>query len=186
MPISTQEAAEALSDIALAQHRASTLRGYERGAPHFVLWGLIWMVGYTLTDVAPGMAGLGWLVLDVIGITGSYFLGRAAAAGVSVASKNYGRRFAAVGATMFAFVLATYFVMKPNSTEQFGAFPALLMAAIYTVVGIWRGARWAVSGLAIGVFTIGGFALFKEHFMLWMAAAGGGALLLTGLWLRRA
>jgi len=186
MPISTQEAAEALTDIALVQHRASILRGYERGAPHFVLWGLIWMVGYSLTDITPTMAGPGWLVLDVIGIAGSYFLGRAAAANVPVASKNYGRRFSAVGVTLFAFILATYFIMKPNSAPQFGAFPALLMAAIYTLVGIWRGVRWAVSGVALGVFTVAGFALFKEHFMLWMAAAGGGALLLTGLWLRRA
>ena len=186
MPISTQQAAEALSDIALAQHRASILRGYERGAPHFLLWGLIWMVGYTLTDVMPTMAGPGWLVLDLAGITGSFFLGRAAAVNVPIASKNYGRRFAALGITMFAFVSATYFIMKPNSAAQFGAFPALLMAAIYTVVGIWRGVRWAVSGVVLGVCTVAGFALFKEHFMLWMAAAGGGALLLTGIWLRRA
>jgi len=186
MPISTQEAAEALSDIALAQQRASILRGYERGAPHFVLWGLIWVVGYSLSDVAPNMAGPGWLLLDAIGIAGSYFLGRASAANASVASKDYGRRFSAVGVTLFAFIFATYFIMKPHSAAQYGAFPALLMAAIYTVVGIWRGSRWTVSGVVLGVFTVAGFALLREHFMLWMAVAGGGALLLTGLWLRRA
>lgn len=186
MPISTQEAAEALSNIALTQHRASILRGYERGAPHFLLWGLIWIVGYSLTDITPSMAGPGWLVLDVIGITGSYFLGRAAAANAPLASGTYGRRFFAVGVTLFAFVFATYFTMRPSSAAQFGAFPALLMAAIYTLVGIWRGVRWAVSGVVLGVLTIAGFVLFKEHFMLWMAAAGGGTLLLTGLWLRRA
>jgi hypothetical protein len=186
MPISTQEASEALCDIALTQQRASILRGYERGAPHFVLWGLIWVVGYSLSDVKPILAGPGWLVLDVIGITGSYFLGRTAAANACIATKGYGRRFSKVGVTLFAFVFATYFIMKPNSAAQFGAFPALLMAAIYTLVGIWRGVRWTVSGVVLGVFTVAGFALFKEHFMLWMAAAGGGALLLTGLWLRRA
>jgi hypothetical protein len=185
MAISTEQAAAALSDIARAQHRALILCGYERGAPHFVLWGLIWVLGYTLTDVAPGTAGPGWLVLDAIGIASSYLLGRAAAANAHVASKDYSRRFAAMAATLFAFTCATYFVMRPNSGAQFGAFPALLMAAIYTMVGIWRGLRWAVSGVVLGVFTIAGFVLFKQHFMLWMAAAGGGALLLTGLWLRR-
>jgi hypothetical protein len=186
MPISTQEAAEALSDIASAQHRASILRGYEYGAPHFLLWGLIWMIGYGLTDISPAMAGPGWLLLDLTGITGSFLLGRATAASVPYAYRNYGRRFTALGVTLLAFVSATYFIMKPTSAAQFGAFPALLMAAIYTVVGIWRGVRWAVSGVVLAACTVAGFALFKEHFMLWMAGAGGGALLLTGVWLRRA
>jgi hypothetical protein len=186
MPISTQEAAEALSNIALAQQRASILRGYERGAPHFVLWGLIWVIGYSVSDVAPNLAGPDWLVLDAIGITGSYFLGRTHAANAAIARKDYSRRFAAAGATLFAFIFATYFIMKPHSAAQYGAFPALLMAAIYTVVGIWRGVRWTVSGVVLGIFTVAGFALLREHFMLWMAAAGGSALLVTGLWLRRA
>jgi len=134
----------------------------------------------------PGLVNQGWLVLDVIGVTGSYVLGRAAAANVPIASKNYGVRFFALAVTLFAFISATYFIMRPNSVAQFGAFPALLLAAIYTAVGIWRGVRWAVSGVILGVFTVAGFALFREHFMLWMAAAGGGALLLTGFWLRRA
>jgi hypothetical protein len=30
-----------------------------------------------------------------------------------------------------------------------------------------------------------GYVLFREHFMLWMAFVGGGALLLTGVWMRR-
>jgi len=186
MPMSSHEAAAALSDIAHTQHRAAILRGYEQGAPHFILWGLIWVVGYSLTDARPAMAGLAWLVLDGLGISGSFLLGRAAAANVPSANPHYGRRFATLCITMFAFIVATYFIMQPNSAAQFGAFPALLMAAIYTVIGTWRGARWAVCGIVLGVCTVVGFALFKSHFMLWMAAAGGAVLLLTGLWLRRA
>jgi hypothetical protein len=186
MPISAQQATDALNDIALAQRRASTLRGYERGAPHFILWGLIWVVGYGLSDFTPNLAGAVWLVLDVVGMTGSFLLGRAAVAQVPRADAAFGRRFVALGVTILVFVLATYFIMRPNQAAQFGAFPALLMATLYTVVGIWRGRRWAVSGVVLGVCTVAGFALFKEHFMLWMAAAGGATLLLTGLWLWRA
>jgi hypothetical protein len=186
MPISTTEAAEALNDIALAQHRAAIAHGYERGAPHFILWGLIWMVGYGLSDLAPNMAGTGWLVLDLAGVAGSFLLGRAALASGPVATRSYDRRFLALGATILAFVSASYFVMQPHDMAQFGAFPAVLMAGIYTTVGIWRGFRWAAAGVVLGACTVAGFALFKEHFMLWMAAAGGGTLLLTGFWLRRA
>jgi hypothetical protein len=181
MPISTEEAAEALKNIALVQRRASILRGYERGAPHVILWGLIWVVGYGLSDVVPSIAGPAWMALNAVGVAGSFLLGRATLAGA-----RYGLRFAAVSATMLAFILATYYVMKPRDAVQFGAFPPLLVATIYTVVGIWRGARWAASGVVLGVCTVAGFALFKEHFMLWMAAVGGSTLLMTGFWLRRA
>jgi hypothetical protein len=186
MPISTEEAAEALKNIALVQRRASILRGYERGAPQVILWGLIWVVGYGLSDVVPSIAGLAWIVLNVVGVAGSFVLGRAAVVRVPMAGEGYGRRFAALSAAMLAFILATYYVMKPREAVQFGAFPALLVAAIYTVLGIWRGARWAASGVVLGVCTVAGFALFKEHFMLWMAAVGGSTLLVTGFWLRRA
>ena len=186
MPISSQEAAEALNDIAHVQRRASIFRGYEKGAPHFILWGLIWMVGYGVSDFYPALTGRVWLLLDVVGITGSYLLGRAAVAAIPIARDGYGVRFAALGATMLAFILTTYYIMRPHEVAQFGAFPALLMAALYTVMGIWRGSRWAASGIVLGICTIGGFALFKDHYMLWMAAAGGSTLLLTGFWLRRA
>ena len=185
MTISTREATDALNDIELAERRASRLRGYERGAPHFILWGLIWMVGYGLSDLDPPKAGLAWLVLDAIGMTGSFLISRAALAGASMARKGYGRRYAALGATGFAFIWAAYFVMQPHEMAQFGAFPALVMAGIYTAVGIWRGPRWAAAGVVLGLCTVAGFAIFKDHFMLWMAAAGGSTLLLTGLWLRR-
>jgi hypothetical protein len=185
MPISTEEAAEALKNIALVQRRASILRGYERGAPHVILWGLIWVVGYGLSDVVPSMAGPTWLVLNVLGVVVSFLLGRAAIVRVPMAGEGYGRRYAALSAAMLAFILATYYVMKPRDAVQFGAFPALLVATIYTVLGIWRGARWAASGVVLGVCTVAGFALFKEHFMLWMAAVGGSTLLVTGFWLRR-
>ena len=186
MPISTEDAADALKNIALVQRRASILRGYERGAPHVILWGLIWVVGYGLSDVVPSIAGPTWLVLNVVGVAGSFLLGRAAVVSVPKAGEGYGRRFAAFSATMLAFVLATYYVMKPSDAVQFGAFPPLLVATIYIVLGIWRGARWSASGVVLGVCTVMGLALFKEHFMLWMAAVGGGTLLVTGFWLRRA
>ncbi|MGA3156440.1 MAG: hypothetical protein ABSE43_02595 [Steroidobacteraceae bacterium] len=186
MPISTQEAAEALQDIAQTQHRASNLRGYERGSPHLILWGLIWVLGYGTCYLAPTLANLTWLVLDIAGIAGSFLIGRAAARIKSVASTGYGSRFAALGITIFAFIAATYYILQPHDSAQFGAFPALFVALIYSVIGIWRGSRWAIVGIALGLCTVAGYAFLKEYFMLWMAVVGGGTLIMTGFWLRRA
>jgi len=188
MHISTQEAADALTDIAQVQQRASIQFGYQQGASQFFLWGLIWIVGYGVSDLWPSWAGAAWLVLDVVGLTVSYLLGCRvqSAAPHGQSDSAYGRRYLALCATILALVAATYFIMDPHRPAQFGAFPALLIAALYIGYGIWRGARWAVAGGVLGVCTVVGFAVFKEHFMLWMAVVGGGTLIVTGLWLRRA
>jgi hypothetical protein len=60
-----------------------------------------------------------------------------------------------------------------------------VMALMYMVIGTLAGARWTVIGVALGVLTVVGYAFMREHFMLWMAIVGGGALLLTGFWMRR-
>ncbi len=149
MPISSQEASAALASIDQTERRAAVLKGYESGAPHLFLWGLIWIVGY----------GLG---------------------------ARYAMIYVAGTGTFIALALAIIVVMQPRTGAQIAALPALLVAAAYGVTGIFRGARWAILGVALGVLTVGGFLLLKSEFMLWMAAVGGGAILLGGFWLRSA
>ena len=86
--------------------------------------------------------------------------------------------------TAFIFIAATLAVMAPVSGRQVGAFIPLVVAASYALAGIWCGSRFIVAGAAIAGLTLAGFFLLPAHFNLWMAAVGGGALLLAGLWLR--
>jgi len=184
MTISPQQATEALLDIERAQRRVFVLRGYEVGAPHFLLWGAIWFVGYGLTEVFPAQAGLSWMALSLGGALGGFLLGKAAAAR-GLVSKDGWRYLAGVGST-FAFLLLTYAIMQPRDGAQFGAFPALLVSFLYVLAGIWKGTRWTIVGIIIAGLTMAGYELVHEHFNLWMAVIGGGALISTGLWFRRA
>jgi hypothetical protein len=186
MNYSRQQAEAALNDVERAKQRAGIFRGYERGAPQFILWGLIWIVGYGLSDLLPQWSGPVWLILVVCGIVGGYLIGRAPVDGSMATGAIPVWRYMLASAAFFAFMAATYFVMQPHSGAQFGAFPPLVVALIYVLTGIWRGSRWIVAGTVVGALTIIGFALLKEHFMLWMAVVGGGALIVTGLWLKRA
>ena len=52
-------------------------------------------------------------------------------------------------------------------------------------MGIWRGLRFRYAGIAVGALTLGGWFWLPEYFLLWMAAVGGGSLILVGLWLRK-
>jgi hypothetical protein len=182
--VSAQQAADALLDVRRAQHRLSILRGYEYGAPHFLVWGCVWAIGYASSALWPSDAGVIWLVLDALGLLGGLLIVRATPTDGTRSARSW--RFLAAGAAITAFIVATYYVMAPNSGPQFGAFPALVLALFYVLVGIWRGPRWAVVGLAVGGLTVVGYGLFREYFMLWMAVLGGGSLLLTGFWMRAA
>lgn len=184
MTISPEQAAQALLDIERAQQRAFVLRGYELGAPHLLLWGAIWFVGYGLTEAFPAHASACWSALVACGTLGGYLLGRAAAARGLVAKAGW-RYLAAAGSTV-AFMLLTYAIMHPRDGAQFGAFPALLVSFLYVLGGIWKGTRWIVVGVVVAALTMAGYEVLQEHFNLWMAMVGGGALVLTGMWFRRA
>lgn len=191
MTLSSHEALTALQGVARTQHRASVLRGYEVGSPHFLLWSVIWLIGYGGTHFFPQRSGLLWLVLDLAGIGGSYLLVRSTAprqvAGTCIdIQPARGLRFGALAAAIAGFIFATYYVMRPHEVNQFGAFPPLLMALAYTAIGLWRGARWSSVGVTLGLLTFVGYVFMAHWFMLWMAVCGSACLLLTGLWMRRA
>ena len=187
MTVSTQEATAALQDVARVHHRAAVSRGYEHGAPHFLLWSLIWLIGYGGTWLYPAWAGALWGVLDLIGIGGSFLIVRAAPRStLAVGDSARGGRFAALALTITGFMSATYFVLRPHDMNQYGAFPPLMMALGYTALGIWNGIRWAAIGIALAVLTVSGYAFLPAYFMPWMAVCGSASLLVTGLWMRRA
>ena len=180
MQVSPQEAAQALEAIASTESRSATLRGYRGAAPHLLLWGLLWAVGYGLTELMPQRAGAIWSVIVVVGIAaGTLMMFRKA-------DRSDAWRFAAVWATLVVFCAATFAIMPPTDGRQVAAFVPLVIAATYVTAGIWFGSRYVVAGLAVAALTLGGFFLLREYFLLWMAVVGGGALLLAGFWLSRA
>jgi hypothetical protein len=185
MPMSRDEASEALQTVEGTTRRVTTLRSYEFGAPHFLLWGAIWIVGYGIAGWRPAWTGTTWLLLDVVGFGGSYWIGRRAVRRRCPGAHAYGARYAAAMATLAGLMLAILYVMRPRTDAQVAALPALLVATAYMLFGIFRGPRWAVAGAALALLTIGGFVLLPGHFMVWMAAAGGSTLMLSGLWLGR-
>jgi hypothetical protein len=179
MTLSREDAAAALRDIKLAEARSATLDDYQRAAPHFLIWGVLWIVGYSLSNFYPRHMGAVWAVIVPIGIAAGFAAMRAGRSGL-------GWRFGAAVAAVFAFFFAVAFVMWPVSDRQVAAFIPLFVALTYVLRGIWSGFRHAVAGVLVAVLTLLGFFLFKEHFFLWMAGVGGGSLILAGVWLRQA
>jgi hypothetical protein len=88
-------------------------------------------------------------------------------------------------AVIYAFSFCLFAVFQPIRPMQIGAYWPLLAAALYGGIGLWGGVRYIVVGAALALVTLFSFFFLQDRFYVAMALAGGGALILTGLWLRR-
>lgn len=183
MPLSTTEAQQALQDISAARQASARVYGYHAAAPHLLIWGAIWTVGYGASYFFPQQL-LIWPVLVVLGILASAWFGwRTGRAN----SATGGWRYAASVATVFLFITAVFAILPPRTNEQASAFFPILVAFSYAVLGIWATApRLIIAGAVIAALTLGGYFWLPNIFMLWMAVVGGGSLILGGLWFRSA
>lgn len=179
--ISPQQAADALKQADAAEKRSAQAYRYQRFAPYLFLWGVIWVVGYGASDLIPHWSGWVWLGLILVALAVSIAIGHGAISSRPKNSWHYVLFFT----TVWAFFASTYAVMGPLRGVQQGAFPPLVVAFLYILLGLWTGSRLVIAGLAVGVLTLGGFFYLPQHFLLWEGFVGGGALILAGLWFRR-
>ena len=182
MPLTHIEAQEALRDIQRTGRASAASYGYQHGSPHLFIWGIVWILGYGLQYLRPQF-GATWPVLVVAGSIASFWVGWKSR---PAESKGYDWRFAQTALAGFLFILAIFVVMPPRTGLQAGAFFPILIALLYSLVGIWTGgARMLVAGIVLAALTLGGYFLLPQYFMPWMAVVGGGGLILGGFWLRR-
>ena len=192
MVISSTEAAEALRDIAQTDRRTRVSSAYQIASPHLILWGLIWVAGYTGSGLTPpDKWGLVWLPLILVGVIGAIALGMRAGAQRTESGETRGAGFSASRAATLAiaiglFIGSVYFVFAPVSPLPYLVFPALITALIYVLLGGLMGLpRYTAIGAVMFLVTMAGFIYAKPVLPFWIAAAGGGGLVLGGLWMRK-
>jgi hypothetical protein len=194
MSLSPGQAAENLKEIEKTARRSAEAHEYAHSSPQFILWGLIWVAGYAGSYLLPNYGvshGINWLWfgLVVIGVVGSSVLGRRRyrdlAPEAAARGKAIGFRWGMTIFVFYAFMFATFAVMRPTNPAAIGAFVPLLIAAIYCVWGIWQGLRFLYAGIAVGALTLIGWFWLPQYFLPWMAAVGGSSLILVGLWLKK-
>ncbi len=183
MPVSRNDAADALRAVESTERLSATLHGYAAAAPYFFIWGVAWAAGYGLSTAQPdkrtliwaGAIGVGAVLSMIAGIRGG---------GASRRGPSIGYSFAIAGA-IAALIGGTMVVLGPMQPRQVDALVPLLTAGLYLLAGIWVGPRFGLAGLILATVTVGGYFLAGDAFGYWMAAAGGGVLILAGLWLRK-
>lgn len=181
MQISSDEAMNALAEVDRTEARNREARTYWIGSPHLILWGLIWVVAYTATGLWPGKAGLIWGLAWIPGAVGGAVMGNRH----RWPKGSHGKRLGLI-AIAILFLVSTYAIMEPHSGEQLGAYPPIVVAAAYSVAGVLVARRYLVIGGALLVLTLVGYFFLKPWLAFWLAAVGGGGLILGGLWFRKA
>jgi len=186
--ITENEAAESLRDVERVSRRTHVASAYALASPHLILWGLVWVAGYTGTGLtAPEQWGWVWLPGIVAGSVGSAILGRRATrsgAAKASGSTNPTARSLLMALTIMLFMGSVYLVFKPTSPLPYLVFPALIMAATYALIGTFGLPRFTWIGAGVFAAVMLGYLLAPALMPFWLAAAGGGGLILGGLWMR--
>lgn len=181
MAVTRDEAREALKAARDAQSRSATLRGYQSAAPHLMLWGVTYALGFTIQYLRPAWNGMHWAVLGSVAGFGDWLIARAD----RPARGGNGKMILGLTAAFTGFIAGSFAIFQPTDQRQAAAFFPLVVALAYVLFGALGLPRLMWTGVALGVLTLAGFFLLPDVFLLWMAAVGGSALFLGGVWLRR-
>jgi hypothetical protein len=181
MDVSREMAEQSLAEVQTTMDR--TKKSIAGGAGVIMMiWGVIWMIGFTMSYFRHPYTAWIWLVLDMIGITASIIAGRSKAP-VKVSSGLNWRIF------FFWFFLFVFgdiwlFLLWPWNGHQLGAFiVTLVMFASVTMGLFYWGMFFFWFGLTVTALTLAGYFWLLPWFNLWMAFVGGGAFFVSGLYL---
>lgn len=184
MPITRDEAVSALKDIARTERHSLSLRSYREAAPHLILWGCIWVIGYGGSYAPLPHAALLWPALTLAGIAGSTMIGRRSHAS---GRRTFDWRIFCTWLACAGAIASIIAIFAPVNGMQIGTLFPLIVGWAYVILGVWVGTRMVLAGVAIVALTLlGFFTLAPALFMLWMAILGGAVLIGSGLWLRSA
>ena len=199
MNVSRDEARETLSQIEDVRQRTKKMVAYAGGDICFIVWGVIWFVGFLSTHFLgysrimwSGIAiGSIWFVLVATGIIISIIVEKRRAAVKSTIGKRIGVFWWLLYAYVYLWIgLLFPFIEVQGRAESvmfwnhFGAIAATIPMFAYVVMGLWLEHFMVWLGLAVTALTILGLFLVQPYFYIWMAVVGGGTLAGTGLFIR--
>jgi len=195
-PISQEEAASTLDEIDRIGRQMRRAVAAGCAAPMLILWGSIWIVGFTAEQFFP-YADRYWLVLDLVGLAVSCFLG---AWSRKSPVKGPGRgRIGLSWLILFGFAIlwsllwyptglvygARWVAYGPLLERKMAVFWVTVCMFAYMIMGLWLDRFLLWLGAAVTVATLIGFALAPHFLFLWIAVSGGGALVTVGAVIRK-
>ena len=185
--ITKNDAKTALRDAGRAGEHSLTLFNYGIASPYLLVWGILWIVAGIIGAISPDNTGVGWLVVDTLGIiTTGYLLVGDSQYFAKNGVRSQGLSYISSITVVAAFIIMTFVIFAPVSGVEIQTFITILIASIYMILGFWTGRRLSVIGVVLAVLVLSAFFYTPTQFPLIVSILGGGALILGGLWMQRA
>lgn len=180
--LSSRDAAAALAEIETARTAMRRVIRAHRGHYHLWIWGVIW-IAMPLTALFGGDDAahyFGWICLP--GIIASIAVGIAQSRQIK---GPVNPRFLGVIAALVLFAVLFPFVLHARAdARSLYTYLCLVSMQGYVIAGLWTDSYLLWLGLIVTALILVGFFLLPGVFWLWMAACGGGSLVLTGFYVR--
>lgn len=188
MTLDKSAAAHALAEIDESGRRSSSLYSYGRAAPYVILAGLMWLVADLLTEFSPFNKTWIWPIVSMVGTVGFVVLAMRQAKPANAAAVPEKRglfwRILVVWLAVFAFMVATFSIFGLADGRQEHSFIGVFFGCTYVAVGAFMGWRMVVVGIALTALSLFGYFDVHQYYLAYMGLVGGGALIVSGLWLR--
>ena len=175
------DALKEISDIA-ALMRGTTTKINKNVGWFFIVWGIIWGIGFIVTQIIGNDARFVWLGLNLLGIGLSIYIGRRFFSARSEhMMPGLGRRIVLVfiGTTIFGVMVAMLFGI--SSAEDITLLIILLSGLCYFIAGIMGSSKNLLLGLILWGAALIGRLAFPAYLPLIVAIVGGGSFLGVGL-----
>ncbi len=171
---------------------AGTRRTSGEVAPWLLLWGIIWIVGFSLPLAGVKGAALGraWMWLDLAGAAGSFLIGWRRGGPIPYVWKGILWSWAVLLAAALAAQAALPRVVRPDLLVRpdglvYAVIWVLLPGLAYLQAGFFAGRDLALLGAWLITVAAAGLALPFPWSHALYAVAGGGGMLAAALLLRR-
>ncbi len=188
MNVSQEEAQASLSkvrDVTVQTHRAITSVYV---SPLLILWGVLWIVSYTLAQFYLTYSFYIFMTESVIGCIGTaviFWLLLSKAPVRDTSSPGILWRIALFWISLYVYAIIWLFLFAPFNGRQCNVFLCTTAMFAYVVMGLWFTSYFMiVLGLAVTAATLVGYYFIETYYCLWMAIIGGVAFLGAGLYIR--
>jgi hypothetical protein len=190
MDISRKEARDCLNHIQTVVNHTQRAIASAYVSPLLILWGVIFIAAYLGTHFFAAWAFHIWMVLDAIGLIGTFLICwqqlRSASPIKVLPTEKMGWRMFWFWTLLFVYIFIWLNILAPVKAVQMNAFMVTAIMFASVAKGLWLRSSFMVwFGLAVTAITLFGFYLVpRSYYCLWMAVMAGGAFLASGLYLR--
>jgi len=148
-----------------------------------VVWGVIWLIGFPSNQLLPNLAGWIWLVLTIVGMALTIWLGTRMGQGdVRI---SFWKPVVSWLLSLVIFDALLIWLFGITGTQDLLLLFLLTIALGYVQFGLFTHRIFGIVGVLMAVVTMGARLLTPDYFFSVVGALGGGVLAGSGLWMAR-